>query len=286
MDQESTTPATDAPAPSPEPVAAPASTPSFRVDVEAFKAAAPEGYDVHSAENIISINKGDIFNIVKQNAELQKSFSSRMPVPDPSNPEKMAEIYGKLGRPESPDGYDFGDSVSFKDDDSKSYIAEQMHKLGLSNDQATKLLELQVQMNQKSDSEYEQMLQNGKALTEKQVQEWSGAIKGSRAYNDWNNVADSTLKHFGVDRSDPNVDAFFASDSGRAVLKLAYDYGTAAQPGKILGIAPQTETVSSLTQRRGELMREMVKLGDSWNAHPEKQRELDSIKQQIRQMQR
>jgi hypothetical protein len=263
-----------------------AAPPSFQVDVEAFSAAAPEGYDVNSATDILTRHKGDVFSLVKQTAELEKSFSSRMSVPDPSNPEKMADVFNKMGRPADAAGYAWDDGIKFTDDAAKDHLSAFMHETGLSNIQANAILKKQLEINTQADAQFHQDLTDGKALTDKQIQEWSGGLKGSKAFNDYENVFDSVLKSQGVDFNAPENQEFFASESGRKIIKLAYDYGTAAQPGQIPGISEQTNTVGSLDQRMSELYKEISANPHQWNANPSKQAELNSLKQQKRQMTR
>jgi hypothetical protein len=286
MSDEAENPAQqDAPADAPNDAPA-EQTPSFTVDVEAFKAAVPEGYDAEGAANLLSKHKGDVMSIVKQTMELEKSFSSRMPVPDPSNPEKLNEVLNKLGRPESPEGYQWGEGIQFRDDAAKGFLSSKLHEIGVTNDQANKLLGLQQELAKQSDTEYEQALKDGLALTDKMVQDMSGGIKGSKVYNNTQNIIDSSLKYFGVDPSDEGTQSFLATDQGRAVMKMAYEFGNSSQNGKIPGLsAEQTDTIGSLTARRGELLREMASMGEEWNNNPSKQAELESVKQQIRQMQ-
>jgi hypothetical protein len=257
------------------------STPSFTIDAEAFKAAAPEGYDVSGAMSILEKHKGDAFGILKSATELEKSFSSRMKVPDPADPESMAAAWNKLGRPEAADGYKFEEGVAFRDEAAKAHISSKMHEFGVSNEQANKLLQLQIEMNSQEDQQFQQSITDGKALTDKQIQEWSGGMKGSSAFNTWENAADSALKHFGVDKSNPESEAFFASDQGRAILKMAHTYAQAAKPGQIPGMIAQSESSGSLESRKKELYHKMVSNGSQFS--PQDQAELDSITQQLKQ---
>lgn len=264
---------------SPEP------SPSFLVDIEAFKAAAPEGYDLSAAESVLNVNQRNIHNLVKQNAELQKSFSSRMPVPDASNPEKMAEIYNKLGRPESAEGYAYNESINFTDDAAKAFLSSKFHELNVTNEQANGLLALQMQLDQQAGEQYEQVLNDGWAKTEQFIQSEVGALKNSKAYNDYDNKVDSALKYFGVDYKDENNKAFFASDAGRAVLKMAKEFSDASSTGKLLtkvpGISDQDASPGSLETRQTELYKVMVETPGKFTRAM--QEELNSIKHQLRQ---
>ena len=90
----------------------------------------------------------DIGSLAKSYLEQEKAIMApKLPMPQPTWTEKeYGDLYGKLGRPEKPDGYEFRkpdgmpEGLSYDEVGDKAY-SEQAHKLGLSKAQATALRE-------------------------------------------------------------------------------------------------------------------------------------------------
>lgn len=256
--------------------------PSFQIDSEAFATAAPEGYNTDGASKLLEKHKGNVHSIINSAMEAEKSFSSRMPVPDVGDEAKMAEVYSRMGVPAEASGYEYAEGVKFTSDEAKGQMSELFKGLNINSKQANGLLEWYQGQNESASSEFTQSIADGIGTTEAFLQDQSGGLKGSKAYNDYWNVASSTMAAQGVDiGSDENAE-LMGSDAGRKILKMAYQFGAAAKPGTIPGIVSQETTVGSLNDRANALYGEMSKPG--WN--PQKQAELDSIKQQLRQVSR
>ena len=253
--------------------------PSFQVDSEAFVTAAPEGYDTESAKSMLETHKGNVHSIIKSSIEAQKAFSSRMPVPDLNDPEKMSAVYAKMGVPAEAAGYEYGEDVKFTSDEAKGQMSDLFKGLNISTPQANGLLKWYQGQNESSEASYDQGVTDGLATTESFIQSESGGLKGSKAYNDYWNTVESAAAVYGVDvNSDSNSDVM-STDVGRKMVTMAYALGSAARPGTIPGMHSQTDTVGSLNDRKNELYKEMSK--PTWNES--KQGELDSIKQQLKQ---
>lgn len=75
---------------------------------------------------------------------------AQVPTED-SSPEDWAAFYGQMGRPEESTGYNVGES---SDPDTDAAILEQFHKVGLSNNQATAMMEWMRSGNEQVDAQY------------------------------------------------------------------------------------------------------------------------------------
>ena len=253
--------------------------PSFQVDSEAFVTAAPQGYNTDGAKNLLEKHKGNIHSIIGSAMEAEKSFSSRMPVPDMDDPEKMSAVYAKMGVPAEASGYEYGEGIKFTSDEAKGQMSELFKGLDVSTKQANGMLKWYQDQNTSSAASFDQSVQDGLATTETYIQEQSGGLKGSKAYNDFWNTVESSAAVYGIDvNSDDNAD-IMGTDIGRKIVSMAHAMGAAARPGTIPGMNSQTDTVGSLDDRKNALYKEMSK--PSWDSS--KQAELDSIKQQLRQ---
>lgn len=73
-------------------------------------------------------------------AELEQRLSQSLPMPGDDNPEAMAQVLAALGRPETPEGYDFSDSELSIDQDSE--INALMHQAGFTQGQAKLVYQL------------------------------------------------------------------------------------------------------------------------------------------------
>jgi len=96
-------------------------------------------------------NINDLESAAKTLVHQQKMLGARIPLP--KNEEEMNELYGKLGRPETPDGYEISAPQGFEQyytDDSINAFKETGHKLGLTPQQMQGLVEWQQQAIQSS----------------------------------------------------------------------------------------------------------------------------------------
>ena len=252
--------------------------PSFQIDSEAFITAAPEGYNTDGAKNLLSKHK-DMHSLVSSAMEAEKSFSSRMPVPDLNDPEKMSAVYAKMGVPAEATGYEYGEEIKFTSDDAKGQMSELFKGLDISTKQANGMLKWYQDQNTSSAASFDQDVADGLATTETYIQDQSGGLKGSKAYNDFWNTVESSAAVYGIDvNSDENAD-IMGTDIGRKLVSMAHAIGAAARPGTIPGMHSQVDSAGSLNERKDTLYKEMSKPG--WNSA--KQAELDSIKQRLRQ---
>lgn len=280
------TPAPVAPSTLGAPVTSPAPTPSFLVDTEAFVAAAAgkEGYDVKGATELLNRHKGDIFGILKSATEAEKAFSSRMPVPDGSDPAKMQEVYQKLGVPAEATGYKYGEGIRFTSDDAKAELGALFKDSGVNNDGANKLLGWYQQDQAKQEEAKIQSINDGIVETEGYIQSQSGGLKGTQAYHDYETAVKATLASRGIDITDPANSELLGSDAGRKIIAFAYDYAMASQPGKIPGLEGKVTTVANIDQRYAELAKEMMANPAQWRRNPQKQVELDGLLRQKKQI--
>jgi hypothetical protein len=127
-----------------------------------------------SAETIgdIETNKwSGVEDVVKGYNDL-KAQGSDFKVPDGSNADEMNDFYDKLGRPETPDDYDF-DIGAYDKEDSYSAFRESAYKHGLTPAQAEGLYKDGDTLVKKHQSEMEASIkeQNEKTLGELK-QEW------------------------------------------------------------------------------------------------------------------
>ena len=252
--------------------------PNFQIDSEAFIAASPEGYNTDGAKNLLAKHK-DMHSLVSSAMEAEKSFSSRMPVPDLNDPAKMSEVYARMGVPETATGYEYSEGIKFTSEEAKGSMSELFKGLDISTKQANGLLEWYQGNSETESIGYTQSIADGLGTTESFLQDESGGLKGSKAYGDYWNVASSAMAAQGIDiGSDDNAE-LMGSDVGRKMIKFAYQFGQAARPGSIPGITSQESTVASLEGRMNSLYKEMSTT--SWNN--QKQAELNSIKQQMTQ---
>lgn len=85
----------------------------------------------------------------EQRAEFYNKLSS-MPdvvkIPNPESPDEVAQFYNKLGRPETPDRYQFSAPEDVELDETRvSEFKSIAHSLGLTNAQADKLVQYELQ---------------------------------------------------------------------------------------------------------------------------------------------
>ena len=80
---------------------------------------------------------------------------------DASSEEEWMAFYNSMGRPEAADGYKVGES---SDPDTDSAILEQFHKVGLSNSQATAMMDWMRSGNNQVDEQYTQQREEAVGL--------------------------------------------------------------------------------------------------------------------------
>jgi len=108
--------------------------------------------------------------------------SDKVVIPNQNSTEdQWNEVYGKLGRPESPDKYKFdvkSEVIPFADNVIKQY-ADNVHKLGLNNKQAQGILEFYKNSMEQSAKQSQIDMETAKEQSQQQLrQEWG------RAYDD------------------------------------------------------------------------------------------------------
>jgi len=89
-------------------------------------------------------NIKDVESAAKTLVHQQKMMGNRIPLP--TNDEERSELFSKLGRPDSPDGYEITVPPGYEQyyqDDTMTSFKETGHKLGLTPDQMTGLMEWQ-----------------------------------------------------------------------------------------------------------------------------------------------
>ena len=88
--------------------------------------------------------------MAKQYVQTQQEIRNRIRVPaSDAKPEEWGEVWGKLGRPEKPDGYKFADKYDGydMDDTDKSYrdsMRPVLHRIGLNQWQVSEIEKGQV----------------------------------------------------------------------------------------------------------------------------------------------
>lgn len=108
--------------------------------------------------------------------------SDKVVIPNQNSTEdQWNEVYGKLGRPESPDKYKFdvkSEVIPFDDNAIKQY-ADNVHKLGLNNKQAQGILEFYKNSMEQSAKQSQIDMETAREQSQQQLrQEWG------RAYDD------------------------------------------------------------------------------------------------------
>lgn len=138
--------------------------------------AAPEGWqkhipDTHKDAAFWKNFSGDdagLGNLLKSHAEQQRLVGSKLAVPEAGDATGWNDLYNKLGRPETSDGYkvvfhDYDGQLNWNEDSTKA-ISAQAHALGLNNEQLQGLVGWYGQL--QIETQVEQSRQQAAALGE------------------------------------------------------------------------------------------------------------------------
>tara|TARA_R100001198_G_C5167837_1_gene170060 strand:- start:24 stop:860 length:837 start_codon:yes stop_codon:yes gene_type:complete len=140
-------------------------------------------------------NYKDVESLAKTVVHQQKMIGSRIPLP--KTDEEKAELYGKLGRPDSPDKYQVNlgqDYEPYFGEAALNEFKNVAHTIGLNNDQVNALIEFQ-----KAQVDYE--LQNQPAQLETQRKDTEQSLKQEWGFDYDKNVraAQRALDVYGDD---------------------------------------------------------------------------------------
>lgn len=80
--------------------------------------------------------------VLKGYAELEKRLGKSIILPDSDDKEGLAKIYDKLGRPESPEGYEINTDGLLAGDENIPRVLKAFHDLGLTKAQAQGVMDL------------------------------------------------------------------------------------------------------------------------------------------------
>jgi hypothetical protein len=163
---------------------------------------------------------------------------------DMTDNEAMADVYAKLGRPESAEGYDF--TVDTLDESDANWLKEQAHTAGLSNKQVASLAEqYAMRQTELSEQRLEQRQQQQDTETKEVLSEW-----GNEKENNLNRSKRGLtfLKDNGL--PEDGVEALEAALGSRVALNLLAKLGSLTQEGSIvegrgtgsLGLTPEAAT--------------------------------------------
>ncbi|WOI54308.1 hypothetical protein [Parvularcula sp. LCG005] len=165
---------------------------------------------------------------------------------DPERDQKMAAIFAKMGRPDSPDAYEIPEGLVFSNDEEKAGVMKGLHDLGLNPAQVKGVAELQKSMltaqQEAMEVQDRQRQEEGEAALRK---EWGGNYEGNL----------KMVQAFVQDQPDELVDFLEQSGAGNnpAFIKLMHDYAAATmEPGALEGLSRREslprQTVAEATE--------------------------------------
>lgn len=213
---------------------------------ESFLSSLPPDLQTHK-----SLQKfRDVASLAKSYVELEKKLGQRIPLPDPSSPEAVEEIYAKLGRPDTPEGYQFHlpDEVPW-DAETQTAYTQVAHRLGLTSAQAQGLMDWYIDLYQQHLAKVEE---DSFTTVEALKKEWGGRFEqnlalAQRAF-DLLRRDDPEL----VDLVDltglgnrPSVLRFFAT-----VGRLLAEHGQV--PGHVAGVLSPEDAKAKIAEIRGD----------------------------------
>ena len=159
-------------------------------------------------------NFKNVEDLAKTVVHQQQALGSRVPIP--KTDEEKNELYGKLGRPASPEKYDVAVPDTHKEyfnDESFAQFKNVAHKIGLNNDQAKALIDYQVEaINHGLDHQVHQLSVEKQKTEELLRKEWGFD------YDTKVRTAHRALQVYG----DSELDALMNTEAGNhpAVIKL------------------------------------------------------------------
>lgn len=142
-----------------------------------WRSSLPE--DIRSEKSLEHMK--DVTEMAKSYINAQKMLGSRIPIPREGEEDKWNELYGKLGRPESPDKYQYTrpetDFGVYSEEMEKKFL-EAAHKAGLNSKQVQALMEFEAQRL----GELNEVFQGARQEAEQELQkEWGMAYKQKMA---------------------------------------------------------------------------------------------------------
>ena len=169
----------------------------------------------------------------KSYIELEKSMGSRVKIPGEGETEAWDKLYGQLGRPDTPDAYDFNppEGIDY-DPDYVSVVKTAAHRAGLNPTQVAALKEA-------NDLYTKQQLQKQTESVEQLNNERWEKIKG-----DW-----------GEDKTKENVELvrrYVDQHAPEELKELLGDKGVEADPFLVQLLAPAAKALSDDTLIRGD----------------------------------
>jgi hypothetical protein len=135
-------------------------------------------------------------------------------LPDPDDKESWDKLYNKIGRPESPEGYDWkqpeGANVN---EELVNWFHGKAHELGLNKQQHNELISKFLERNQEILGQYEKTLEMKKEQEFKQLEkEWGGA------YDERMHLAKIGLRQFVGDEETPEAIEIIQNMAGHAAV--------------------------------------------------------------------
>ncbi len=193
------------------------------VSVDKWRDTIPE--DIRN--NKIVQETPDITTMAKRLIDANNYISKSVRLPDNGDTSGMDELYNKLGRPESVDGYEvkrpeLKEGQEYSEDMEKSFL-EAAHKAGLNSSQVNSIMEWN---NGQSINQQKEVYDNSAKAAKALKTEWGNAFEERIA------VADEILGQFGDDAAEQAI------RDNPALIKMVYNMGknlvegTAAGDGK------------------------------------------------------
>jgi len=168
----------------------------------------------------------DLTSMAKRLVDANDFISKSIRLPDDGDTSGMDELYNKLGRPETVEGYkverpDMPEGQTYDDTTEKSFLAE-AHKIGLNSSQANALMKWnQTQVSSQAASTQ----QAGVDAMGELKKEWGNA------FDERVKIAEEVLNQYGTDEIEALV------KDNPALITLVYSMGKNLVEGKVEGLS-------------------------------------------------
>ena len=165
----------------------------------------------------------DLTSMAKRLVDANDFISKSVRLPDDGDTSGMDELYNKLGRPETVEGYkvDRPDGETYDDTREKSFLSE-AHKIGLNSSQANALMKWNQEQvsSQSADTERGNVDAMGELKTE-----WGNA------FDERVKIAEEVLNQYGTDETEALI------KDNPTLISLVYEMGKNLVEGSIEGKA-------------------------------------------------
>jgi hypothetical protein len=138
--------------------------------IKSFRDLIPAEYRSHTALN----DYKDMAGLVKSHISLQSMIGNAIPIPKADDADGWNNVYKKLGKPETPDGYQFDLGEQFKgvqlDTDMGKWARDLFHGANLTPQQANKVMQGYLQKET-------ELSQNKQETTDNQAAQWQDQLE-------------------------------------------------------------------------------------------------------------